>query len=51
MIKIIQFLWSGCWHDWQFLSVNRLAGDGGAVGQRVTSKCTKCGKHRKQDLI
>ena len=51
MFKLIAFLFTGCWHKWEFLSLNRLSGDGGAVGQRVISKCSRCGKYRKQDLI
>lgn len=51
MWKLIHFAITGCWHKWEFIGVNRLKGDFDAVGQRVISKCTKCGTYRKQDLI
>lgn len=51
MFKLLAFLVTGCWHKWEPISRNRLTGDGGAVGQRVTSRCTKCSKFKKQDLI
>lgn len=51
MLKLLEFLFTGCWHNYEFVAVNKLHGPGGAVGQRVISKCHKCGKYRKQDLI
>lgn len=50
MFKLIGFLFTGCWHNWEIASVGRLT-SGVAVGQRVTSKCTKCGKYKIQNLI
>ena len=46
MFKLIAFLFTGCWHDWKLLN-----GDGGARGLRYMYQCTKCGRHKKQDVI
>lgn len=51
MLKLIAFLFTGCWHRWEHVETKRLTGDGGAIGQRVVSKCARCGLHKKQDLI
>ena len=50
MLKLIAFLFTGCWHKWETVSTHKLSGDG-AIGIRYMMKCTRCGKHKKQDLI
>lgn len=51
MLKLIAFLFTGCWHDWKLKSTHGLHGDGGARGLRYMYQCTKCGRHKKQDVI
>ena len=50
MTKLIEFLVSGCWHQWEEVDVNILTIKGQDAGLRITCKCSKCRKYRIQDL-
>ena len=51
MIKLLQFLWSGCWHKWEIKAEHSLSDDSGNRGTRINCRCEKCGKWTKFDLI
>ena len=51
MIKLLQFLWSGCWHKWETKKQVNLRTDYGSTGTRNLCRCEKCGKWTKFDLI
>lgn len=51
MFKLIAFLFTGCWHDWKLKSTHHLLGDGNSKGLRYMYTCTKCARHKKQDII
>lgn len=51
MIKLFQFLWSGCWHKWITVREVILNDASGARGTRILCHCEKCGKWTKFDLI
>jgi len=46
MIKLLRFLWSGCFHDWEIIKVAEYR-DYAAMFrghcEKFTLRCTKCG--------
>lgn len=42
MIKILQFLWHGCWHNWELSSTGAKSIDGRPNGLYYIYKCSKC---------
>ena len=50
MLKLIAFLFTGCWHRWETISTHVLTYEN-ARGSRFVLRCTRCGRHKKQDLI
>jgi hypothetical protein len=54
MIKLIQFLISGCWHEWEIIKYSDLhwSNDFGerGTGTRYILRCKKCGLVRKKDI-
>jgi len=50
MIKLIQFIWSGCWHIWKDTERINLTRYGDVVGVRYIQQCTECGNRRRIDL-
>lgn len=50
MIKILAFLWSGCWHDWQptgkTIRVWDDEGDVNPIAYRIEYQCQKCNRIR-----
>ena len=51
MIKLLQFLISGCWHKWVTERQVTLTTEYGSIGTRALCRCEKCGKWTKFDLI
>ena len=55
MLKLIAFLFTGCWHNWDLKSTTNLirhvSDGGGRAGVRYMYQCTKCGRPKKQDII
>lgn len=51
MFKLISFLISGCWHQWEKYTVLSLKGEFGGWGNRIIYECKKCGGFKKKDLI
>lgn len=53
MIRLLQFLWSGCWHEWEVIKEARLewTDDFGSEGTctRYILQCKKCGNIKKKD--
>jgi hypothetical protein len=46
MIKLLQFLWSGCFHHWETIAVTELKYSGdfsSGTCDKYTLRCTKCG--------
>lgn len=54
MIRLLAFLWSGCWHVWEQDERSRLTviglGDSKSTGYRVYAHCKHCGLPKKWDL-
>lgn len=53
MKRLIEFLLTGCWHEWEILREYRLdwSGDFGGSGtcSRFVLRCKKCGNLKKYD--
>ena len=53
MKRLIDFLLTGCWHEWEILREYRLdwSGDFGDSGtcSRFVLRCKKCGNLKKYD--
>lgn len=55
MLRLLTFLWDGCWHKWRedhrvpfdFYRDGRKTPD---TGERVFTVCERCGAQRKWDL-
>jgi hypothetical protein len=46
MIRLLRFLWSGCFHHWEIISVAELTYRGdfrSGTCEKFTLRCTKCG--------
>ena len=46
MIKLLQFLWSGCFHHWEVIAVAELKYSyffSSGICDKYTLRCTKCG--------
>ena len=51
MKKLLEFLFSGCWHSWEDTERNGVADDNGTViGYAIFCRCTKCGVHKRFNL-
>ena len=50
MLKIIQFLWHGCWHDWKFLGSGTLVSGTKTVGQYYAYQCSKCSRIEERGM-
>lgn len=48
MLKLLQFLWSGCWHKWEedCRAEAYLPGHSRPVGFTSFCHCEHCGAHR-----
>lgn len=44
MIKILQFLWHGCWHNWELSSTGAKSIDGRPNGLYYIFKCSNCAR-------
>ena len=55
MKKLLEFLWSGCWHEWQTESITKvfsnadktediLSGKEIPIGKKYVLRCKKCGE-------
>jgi len=44
MIKIWQFLWHGCWHDWKLFGKGPMTYNGKPAGQYYVFQCSKCNR-------
>jgi hypothetical protein len=53
MRRLLQFLWSGCWHEWVIIKEKTLEWEGEFGGTGICSRyilqCKKCGDLRKYD--
>ena len=53
MKRLLSFLWSGCWHEWEVIKETRLewSDDFGGHGTctRFIMQCKKCGTLKKYD--
>jgi hypothetical protein len=52
MIRLLEFLIHGCWHDWRIQSAGDLVRKDGlmACGTRYIYQCEKCHRIKKQDV-
>ena len=52
MLRIFEFLISGCWHIWEESHRVGIVNERGVnIGEAVYCKCSKCGKPTVFDLI
>lgn len=50
MRRLIGFLWSGCWHQWETTTRVRVGDGGRYVADDFYQRCTRCGDLRKRRL-
>lgn len=56
MLKLLSFLWSGCWHKWRHIGNIDVYGDGfgNMTKYPVYTKgryvCDKCGRHKERRI-
>lgn len=53
MIRLLQYILSGCFHKWEIFDqvpLNWKSEVGEGVGTRYTLRCEKCGKIAKKDI-
>lgn len=43
MIKLLHFLWHGCWHKWVSVKTIPTSNDVGENWYRYVCRCEKCG--------
>ena len=51
MIRLLEFLFSGCWHKWTILNQGALYEDNRdklPIGRWVTLRCEKCGDVKRK---
>lgn len=53
MIKLIAFLFTGCWHKWKIIHEARVVDDSGEkrVGQAYILQCERCGIVKRKDCV
>ena len=46
MLRLLQFLFTGCWHTWEILDRGNMVSRAGDLpfGKWWECRCTKCGK-------
>jgi hypothetical protein len=55
VLKLLEFLWSGCWHKWEDLKTVEVIQRESAypyastTWTRYYTRCTRCGAHKKWD--
>jgi hypothetical protein len=52
MIRLLQYIFSGCWHKWETIdkaSLSWKSDFGEGQGTRYTLRCEHCGKVTKKD--
>lgn len=52
MIKLWEFLWHGCWHDWQYKQTQSIVKEEGGVpyGHNIIYQCSKCNRIKAMEL-
>jgi hypothetical protein len=50
MIKLFQFLISGCWHHWEETTRTGVAENDTLIGYASFCRCTRCGEPRRFNL-
>lgn len=53
MIRLLQYILSGCWHKWETIDVSPFTWNSdisSGRGTRYTLRCEKCGKITKKDI-
>jgi len=47
MIKLLEFLWHGCWHDWKHEDNSKIVDDERhQIGIAFWYRCEKCGRFK-----
>lgn len=48
MLKLLSFLWSGCWHEWSTIETGLVVDRPGDLpsGRWWQQECAKCGQRR-----
>lgn len=54
MIRLWEFLWHGCWHDWHLHTAQKLVdkkdNSGIPIGHNMIYECAKCGRFKSVEL-
>ena len=53
MIRLLAFLWSGCWHTWEIhreVTLLRTPTSTLPSGTRYELRCTKCGDMKQKEM-
>lgn len=50
MKKLIEFLWSGCWHKWETIETLSVTHKERPIGRAMMCKCTRCGTPKRFNL-
>lgn len=50
MIKLLEFLWTGCWHKWVDIRSVLADNESGGIWTRYYTRCSKCGAHKVWDV-
>ena len=50
MIKLLAFLWCGCWHKWAILKNGPIVCGGQHIGNYYELQCERCGDVKSRNL-
>jgi hypothetical protein len=42
MLRLLEFLWHGCWHNWEAKESGTISVQGVVTGHYFTYQCSKC---------
>ncbi len=51
MIKIFEFLWHGCWHDWKFIKHATVNHQDGVTYTASVYHCSKCDRIQVRETV
>lgn len=51
MLRLLEFLWTGCWHKWETIETGCYVEEPGGLGWGLWfhERCTKCGINRQRN--
>jgi len=51
MLKLLAFLWSGCWHKWSILKTGPVTVEGVKAGSYYELQCQRCGDVKCRSML